>query len=151
MVVGTSPFTEVRPDQFQGTYGMLHLFTDVGIRQGIMSPEKGKMNARCPLSYYTIPSIGTTDSSHVPIEFLSQECLLSAMRSAGLVFFKENQGPLNTRVFSLDTKTGVQTTTSALVLPGLFKCPELQKEVTPQSLTASYGSMSFPDVRVDGQ
>ena len=116
-----------------------------------MLPEKGKMNARCPLSYYTIPSLGTTYSSHIPVDFLSQECLLSAMRSAGLVFFKENRDPLNTRVFSLDTKTGVQTVTSASVLPGLFKCSELQKEVTPQSLTTSYGSVSFPDVRVDGQ
>ena len=116
-----------------------------------MSPEKGKTNARCPLSYYTIPSIGTTDSSHVPIDLLLQECLLSAMRSPGLVFFKENRDPLNTCVFSLDTKTGVQTVTSTSVLPGLFKCSELQKEVTPQSLTTSYGSVSFPDVWVDGQ
>ena len=47
------------------------LLTDVGIGQGIMSQKKGKRNARCPLSYYTIPSIGTTDSSYVPIDFLS--------------------------------------------------------------------------------
>ena len=73
------------------------------------------------------------------------------MRSPGLVFFKENRDPLNTCVFSPDTKTGVQTTTSASVSPGLFKYSELQKEVTPKSLTTSYGSMSFPDVRVDGR
>ena len=59
------------------------------------------------------------------------------MRSPGLVFFKENQDPLNTRVFSPDTKTGVQTATSALVLPELFKYSELQKEVTLKSLTTS--------------
>ena len=50
------------------------------------------------------------------------------MRSPGLVFFKENRDPLNTRVFSPDTKTGVQTTISALVLPGLFKYSELKKK-----------------------
>ena len=72
------------------------------------------------------------------------------MRSPGLVFFKENQDPLNTRVFSPNTKTGVQTTISASVLPGLFKYSELHKEVTPKSLTTSYGSVSFPDVQVDG-
>ena len=59
------------------------------------------------------------------------------MRSPGLVFSKENQDLLNTRVFSPDTKTGVKSTISALVSPGLFKYSELQKEVTPKSLTAS--------------
>ena len=73
------------------------------------------------------------------------------MRSPGLVFFKENQDPLNTCVFSPNTKTGVQTATSTSVLPGLFKYSELQKEVTLKSLTTSYGSVSFPDVWVDGQ
>ena len=73
------------------------------------------------------------------------------MRSPGLVFFKENQDPLNTRVFSPDTKIGVQTTTSTSVLPGLFKYSELQKEETPKSLTTSYGSVSFSNVWVDGQ
>ena len=73
------------------------------------------------------------------------------MRSPGLVFFKENRDPLNTRVFSPDTKTGVQTTTSTSVLPGLFKYSELQKEVTLKSHTTSYGSVSFPGLRVDGQ
>ena len=67
------------------------------------------------------------------------------------MFFKENQDPLNTCVFSPDTKTGVQATISALVLPGLFKYSELQKEVTPKSLTTSYGSVSFPDVGMDGR
>ena len=73
------------------------------------------------------------------------------MRSPGLVFFKENWDPLNTRVFSPNTKTGVQTTISASVLLGLFKYSELQKEATLKSLTTSYSSMSFPDVWVDGQ
>ena len=73
------------------------------------------------------------------------------MRSPGLAFFKENRDPLNTCVFSPDTKTGVQTTISTLVSPGLFKYSELQKKVTPKSLTASYGSVSFPDVQVDGR
>ena len=73
------------------------------------------------------------------------------MRSPGLVFFKENQDPLNTRVFSPDTKTGVQTTISTSASLRLFKYSELQKEVILKSLTASYGSMSFPNVRVDGQ
>ena len=66
------------------------------------------------------------------------------MRSSGLVFSKENQDPLNTRVFSPDTKTGVPITAGASVLSGLFKCSEPQKEVTPKSLTASCGSVSFP-------
>ena len=71
MVIGTSPFTEGRPDQFQRTYGMLHCSQMLGIGQGIMSPEKGKRDVRCSLSYYTIPSIRTTNSNYVPIEFLS--------------------------------------------------------------------------------
>ena len=66
------------------------------------------------------------------------------MRSSGLVFSKENWNPLNTRVFSPDTKTGVLVTAGVSVLSGLFKCSEPQKEVTPESLTASCGSMSFP-------
>ena len=73
------------------------------------------------------------------------------MRSSGLVFSKEDQDPLNTHVFSPDTKTGVPIATSTSALSGLFKCSELQKEVTPKSLTTSYGSVSFPDVQVDGQ
>ena len=52
--------------------------------------KEGKRNARCPLSYYTIPNIQTTDFSHIPIDFCCKECLLSAMRSSGLVFSKEN-------------------------------------------------------------
>ena len=116
-----------------------------------MSPEKGKKDARCPLLYYTIPSIRTTDSSYVPIDFLSQECLLSAMKFPGLVSLYEKRHPLNIRVFSPNTKTGVQAATSTSVLPGLFKYSELQKEVTPKNLTASYSNVSFPDVRVDGQ
>ena len=66
------------------------------------------------------------------------------MRSSGLVFSKENRDPLNTRVFSPDTKTGVLIAASASVLSGLFKCSEPQKEVTPKSLTTSCGSVSFP-------
>ena len=73
---------------------------------------------------------------------------MSAMRSPSLVFFKENRDPLNTRVFIPDTKTDDQTKTST---SGQFKYSELQKEVTPKSFTTSYGSVSFPDVRVDGQ
>ena len=73
------------------------------------------------------------------------------MRSSGLVFLKENRDPLNTCVFSPDTKTGVQTTISTSVFLGLFKYSELQKEVTLKSLTTSYSSVSFPDVRVDGR
>ena len=73
------------------------------------------------------------------------------MRSLGLVFFKDNRDPLNTHVFSPDTKTGVQTKISASVSPGLFKYSDLQKEVTPKSLTTSYSSVSFPDVQVDGR
>ena len=69
------------------------------------------------------------------------------MRSSGLVFSKENWDPLNTRVFSPDTKTGVPIAASTLVLSGLFKCPELQKEVTPESLTTPYSSVSFPMYR----
>ena len=127
------------------------MLTDVSIEQRTMSPERGKKDTRCPLSYYTIPSIRTTDSSYVPIDFLSQEYLLSAMKSSGLVSLYKKRDPLNTRVFFPNTKTGVQATTSASVLPGLFKYSELQKEVTPKNLTASYGNVSFPDVRVDGQ
>ena len=66
------------------------------------------------------------------------------MRSSGLVFSKENRDPLNTRVFSPDTKTGVLIVAGASVLSGLFKCSEPQKEVTLKSLTASCSSMSFP-------
>ena len=66
------------------------------------------------------------------------------MRSSGLVFSKENWDPLNTRVFSPDTKTGVLIAASTSVLSGLFKCSEPQKEVTPESLTAPCSSMSFP-------
>ena len=116
-----------------------------------MLPERGKKDVRCPLSYYTILSIRTTDSGYVPIDFLSQECLLSAMKSPGLVSLYEKRDPLNTRVFSPNTKTGVQAATSASVSPGLFKHSELQKEVTLKNLTASYSNVSFPDVRVDGQ
>ena len=127
------------------------MLTDVSIGQRIMSPERGKKDARCPLSYYSIPSIRTTDSSYVPIDFLSQEYLLSAMKSSGLVSLYEKRDPLNTRVFSPNPKTGVQAATSVSVSPGLFKYFELQKEVTLKNLTTSYGNVSFPDVRVDSQ
>ena len=116
----------------------------------MMSPEKGKKDTRCPLSYYAIPSIRTTDSSYVPIDFLLLECLLSAMGSPGLVFFKENRDPLNTHVFSPDTNTGVQIGTSASVPLRLFKCSEPQKEVTPKSLTTSCTNTGSPDEQVDG-
>ena len=66
------------------------------------------------------------------------------MRSSGLVFSKENWDPLNTRVFSPDTKTGVLIAAGASVLSGLFKCSEPQKEVTLESLTTPCGSVSFP-------
>ena len=68
------------------------------------------------------------------------------MKSPGLVSLYEERDPLNTRVFSPNTKTGVQATTSASASPRLF-----QKEVTPKNLTASYGNMNFPNARVDGQ
>ena len=42
------------------------------------------------------------------------------------------------------TKTGVPIAAGTLVLSGLFKWSEPQKEVTPESLTAPCGSMSFP-------
>ena len=66
------------------------------------------------------------------------------MRSSGLVFSKENWDPLNTYVFSPDTKTGVPIEASTLVLSGLLKCSEPQKEVTLESLTTPCGSVSFP-------
>ena len=66
------PLLSLRVDQisFRELIGC-SLLADVGIGQGIMSPKKGKRDARCPLLYYTLPSIGTTDSSYVPIDFLS--------------------------------------------------------------------------------
>ena len=73
------------------------------------------------------------------------------MRSSGLVFSKENWDPLNTRVFSPDTKTGVSIAAGTSVLSRLFKCSEPQKEVTPESLITPCGSVSFPIVWVDGQ
>ena len=69
------------------------------------------------------------------------------MRSSGLVFSKENWNPLNTRVFSPDTKSGVPIAAGTLVLSGLFKCSEPQKEVTPESLTTPCSSVSFPMYR----
>ena len=116
-----------------------------------MSPGKGKKDARCPLSYYTIPSIRTIDSSYIPIDFLSQECLLSAMKSPGLVSLYEKRDPLNTHIFSPNTKPGVQAATSTSVSPGLFKYSDLQKEVTLKNLTASYSNVNFPNAWVDGQ
>ena len=127
------------------------MLTDVGVGQSILLPEKDKKDARCPLLYYTIPSIRTTDSSYIPIDFLSQEGPLSAMKSPGLVSPYEKRDFLNTRVFSPNTKTGVQAATSTSVSSGLFKFSELQKEVTPKNPTTSYGNVNFPDARVDGQ
>ena len=70
--------------------------------------------------------------------------LLSAMRSSGLAFFKENLDPLNTCVFSADTETGVLIMTGASALSRLFKCSEPQKEVTPEGLTTLCSSTSPP-------
>ena len=106
--------------------------------------RQGKVRGMLGVHCHTTPYTRTTDSSHVPNDLLSPEWLLSAMRSSGLVFSKENWNPLNTRVFSPDTKTGVPIAAGALVLSGLFKCSEPQKEVTPKSLTTSCGGVSFP-------
>ena len=96
-------------------------------------------------------ALGLLTLATFQLTFLSQECLLSTMKSPGLVSFYEKRDPLNTSVFSPNTKTGVQATTSASISPGLFKYSELQKEVTLKNLTTSYGNVNFPDARVDGQ
>ena len=71
MVVCTSPFTEGKPDQFQGSYGILPCS-----QMSVLDKElchQGKVRGMLGVHCRTTPYIRTTDSSHVPIDLLSQE------------------------------------------------------------------------------